>query len=164
MNIFKTLIPVWLILSGSAFAASNFNINLHVKLIVPPCAIVGDSVINVDLGKVNAADLDSQPYTHFALALQDCPAGMPEVALQFSGETAGDANQFIKNTGSASNVAIELKDNADDKRITSGSSISRTITADKTANFDMKAKMVPLGGDIAGGTVKGVVEFTMFYP
>ncbi|HHA1936456.1 TPA: fimbrial protein [Enterobacter ludwigii] len=167
MRFASAIICILFTISNSAFSAPSTVLNFHVRLITKPCVVDGETVMNVDLGKISKADLSSAPWTDFSVLLKDCPTEATSVGLAFSGETDGTANEYIKNTsttGRADNTAIEVKDSDDDTRITSGSEITRTLDSNHATKFNMKARIVPLAGKTTGGTVTGRVEFTIVYP
>lgn len=144
-------------------AVTSVDLTFHVKLITTPCEVDGETVIPVDLGKQSAAQLDDAAYVDFAIPLKNCPATLDTISLEFSGDPSGPKGEYIKNTGTAENVAIEIKDKVDDSLVSNGVTVSRALSETQTANFDLKARMVSLG-KATGGTVSGTVDFTIIYP
>lgn len=47
--------------------------------------------------------------------------------------------------------------------VSNGTTLSRNLSEINSADFDLKARMVPLG-EISGGSVAGTVDFTIVYP
>ncbi len=152
-----------IILLPRSYAASTFNLDFHVQLITQPCVVDGQTVIPVNLGSQIAASLADAEYVDFTIPLKDCPDTIPTISLKFTGNPAGAANEYIKNTGTAENVAIEIRDKTDNSLVSNGTTLSRNLSEINSADFDLKARMVPLG-EISGGSVAGTVDFTIVYP
>ena len=164
MFIYKYLVALLLLCSAYVYAVGSFNLNFHVRLYQNGCTVIGDKDIYVDFSEVDVKQVNSTPAQEFSIDL-NCNVGMPSVSLQFAGEAAGTNNQYIKNKGTAANVAVEIRSNTDDTLISNGRVLSQVVDPDTgRASFPMKAKIVPLDGTLKSGTLSAVVEFTILYP
>ncbi|SUW63738.1 long polar fimbrial protein LpfA [Buttiauxella agrestis] len=157
-----------LALAGAAQAA-DVTINISGKIVASPCVVDGSSDINVDLGQtLQAADLSTAGSTSswvpFTISMKNCPTSTTNVIATFGGTgDAADLTRLYTNTGTASNVAVELQSN-DASNTPLGNTKSMTIprTGSNTAVFPLQSR-VWSKGNASTGTVASVVSVAFTY-
>lgn len=151
-----------LLISHSALAVS---VNISSNLKASPCTVETTSTLSVvlpDIDMANLAAADStSPAQSFDLTLKDCPTSTTKVTATYNGTVSTLAANSFTNTGTATQLALTLKDNTD---VIIEPNTSRTESIDsvtKKATFTQKVQMYSKG-KVQAGTVIGniVVGFT----
>lgn len=74
----------------------------------------------IDFKKINLANLkneQSPQWEAFSIDLIDCPSYIDKATLQISGTPDNNNSQYFFNSGTAKNVALELKDDKNNDKI-----------------------------------------------
>lgn len=151
-----------LLLSQAALAVS---VNITSNLTASPCTVETTSPVSValpdiDMAKLAAVDSTSTAQS-FDLTLKNCPTTTTKVIATYKGKASTLAADSFDNTGTATQLALRLKDNTD---VTIEPNASRTVkidTATNKATFTQSVQMYSKG-KVQAGTVIGniVVDFT----
>lgn len=166
--IYGTLLLLAL-LSGKAFTADSVNIGVTGNIVASPCIFNGGSnSLDVNLGNIQATNMATPGSTSdpvpFSLLFTQCPTGTQSVTVSFTGSpypTAG-ADYFM-NSGSATHVAIAMRDAQTGTLKGTGSGMTQTIGADRTATMAMQASVKSVTGGVTPGSISAVVVMTMQY-
>jgi minor fimbrial subunit len=156
------------IFSGMVSAA-DVTINVSGKVIASPCTVETASNISVDLGQnLQAADLNASgkysAWVPISLKVKNCPTSTSNVVATFSGtaDTAA-ATRLYKNTGGASNLAVELQQAVSPyKALGNNQTLTVARAADNTAEFKLQARAWATGA-ASTGTIASVVSATFTY-
>ena len=128
-------------------ADADTNLAVNATVTDSPCALVATP--EVDLGAYTSSNLTTAGST---------------TTLTLGGTTDPVYTQYYKNTGTSTNVVIDVVNDADGKALNPGTSTKINIDAKThTASFPMKAQMVSPQGGATSGTVTGQMELTFFY-
>ena len=166
--IYGTLLLLAL-LSGKAFTADSVNIGVTGNIVASPCIFNGGSnSLDVNLGNIQATNMATPGSTSdpvpFSLLFTQCPTGKQSVTVSFTGspDPAAGADYFM-NSGSATHVAIAMRDAQTGTLKGTGSGMTQTIGADRTATMAMQASVKSVTGGVTPGCISAVVVMTMQY-
>lgn len=149
---------------ANAAAGDPVNINITGTVVASPCTVDSASPLNISLGDtIPAATLASagsgSDFVPFQLSLKDCPASTTAATVTFSGTAdAGSVDRYA-NTGTATNVDVELL-NATDGTTLLGNGKTMVCTAnvtDHTCVYPLKTRAYSPNGSVMPGTVSTVV-------
>lgn len=176
MKINKLVINILLMGLYSGFTmnicrADPVNINITGKVVASPCIVdTATSTLNVDLGNIQASTLNQagnvSPYKIFDLVLKDCPSGTASVTATFSGALAPDGTGDYMNTGTATNVNVQLKESqpsGNGKFLGPGAALTRSVATDRTVTFRMGARAITATADVMPGTIVSISQVTFTY-
>mgnify|MGYP000850501896 CR=1 FL=1 len=147
-------------------ADADTNLAVNATVTASPCALVATP--EVDLGAYTSSNLttagSTTTWVPFKVDLEKCPSTSTTVTLTLGGTTDPVYTQYYKNTGTSTNVVIDVLNDPDGKALNPGTSTKINIDAKThTASFPMKAQMVSPQGGATSGTVTGQMELTFFY-
>ncbi|ELY4525202.1 fimbrial protein [Cronobacter turicensis] len=170
---FTALALCTMFFSGSIFAGDPVTINVTGNIISSPCTFdTSASTLNINLGDKGAADLATagaeMPSKKFSLAMKDCPTGTTKVTATFTGtdDTSSTIGSGFKNSGTATNMVVQIKDDASadwTSSFKSGGSMTVNVnTSDNTAKFDLATRAYTPTGSVNPGTINTsiVADFT----
>lgn len=153
---------------GSA-QADPVSINITGNVVASPCTVNGSSSnLNVNLGtNIGAATLTTaasgSTLTPFNLALTACPSGTSNVTVTFSGTADTTSTTMYKNTGTATNVAVELSQQGTGTILKNGSTLTKAVQADKTVTYALNARAYSAAGSVMPGNISAVVQANFTY-
>ena len=90
------------------------DININGLVLASPCVVNGgNSAVNVNIGDNIQADSlsaagSTSSWKDFTLQLTNCPLSTSSFSVAFSGTPDGDIATNYANTGSATNLSLEL--------------------------------------------------------
>lgn len=149
--------------------AADVTINISGKVVASPCVLDSPGSINVDLGQtLQAADLATagsfSNWVPFTINMKSCPVSTNNVIATFSGAADTlDASRLYTNTGTASNVAVELQSSdAVHKPLGNTQTLVIPRAADNTAVFPLQSR-VWSKGSVTTGTITSLVNVTFTY-
>lgn len=124
--------------------------------------------MDINLGNIQATNMatpgSSSDPVPFNLLFTQCPAGTRSVTVSFTGSPDPVAGaDYYMNSGSATNVAVAMREAGTGTLKGTGSSITQTIAADRTATMAMQAAVESVSGGATPGSVSAVVVMTMQY-
>lgn len=124
--------------------------------------------MDINLGNIQATDMatpgSSSDPVPFNLLFTQCPAGTRSVTVSFTGSPDPLAGaDYYMNSGSATNVAVAMREAGTGTLKGTGSSITQTIAADRTATMAMQASVKSVSGGATPGSISAVVVMTMQY-
>ncbi len=145
--------------------AADTVVNVTANILASSCDIAAGSVDqNVDLGKGRLADLthakDATPWTSFSVELTHCPTSASTVTATMSGTPVQSAPEYYLNTGTATDIAIEVMDEAGQTPLGNGATLNIPVDAQRNAVFSLKGRMISLTGKPTSGTVAGVMDLS----
>ena len=151
--------------------ADPVTLNITGNVVASPCEVSADSEnMTIDLGSgkdLQTSDLNaagsSSAWVPITVSLENCPAGTSSVTATFHGTSdAADANTLYSNTGTATNVAVQLEGKAGEAY---GNGKTSTITiADATGGkptWDLQTRAFSKSGGVTPGTISAVI--TMYF-
>ncbi|WP_411750947.1 fimbrial protein [Serratia sp. (in: enterobacteria)] len=153
---------------GSA-QADPVNINITGNVVSSPCTVNNNnSNLNVDLGQnIQAGDLATpgagSTLVPFNLVLSACPTGTSNVKVTFTGTADTTSTTMYKNTGSATNLAVELSQQSTGTILGNNSFLYQPVLADKTVTYALNARAVSATGDVMPGNISSVVQANFTY-
>lgn len=124
--------------------------------------------MDINLGNIQATNMatpgSSSDPVPFNLLFTQCPAGTRSVTVSFTGSPDPLAGaDYYMNSGSATNVAVAMREAGTGTLKGTGSSITQTIAADRTATMAMQASVKSVSGGATPGSISAVVVMTMQY-
>ncbi|ELW1645793.1 type 1 fimbrial protein [Enterobacter oligotrophicus] len=157
------------LLCWNVYAADGVNVSVTGNIVASPCVFNGgNSNLDVNLGNIQAINMatpgsTSDPVT-FNFVFTHCPVGTRTVTASFTGTPDPVAGaDYYMNSGSATNVAVAMRERASGMLKGTGSSISQNIAADRTATMPMQALVKSVSGGVAPGSISAVVMVTLQY-
>jgi minor fimbrial subunit len=169
MNIMRTAAFIAAVISGNVIAADSVNVSVTGNIVASPCIFNGgNNTLDINLGNIQASNMATPGSTSdpvpFSLLFTQCPAGTRSVTVSFTGNPDPVAGvDYYMNSGSATNVAIAMREAATDALKGTGTSITQSIAADRTATMAMQASVKSITGGATPGSISAVVVMTMQY-
>ncbi|MDE9620254.1 fimbrial protein [Citrobacter portucalensis] len=160
-----------ILICGGLFSSVSFALNIDItgKVVASPCKVNGgDNSLDVSLGEnIQANELsapgNSTNWINFDLSLTNCPASTTSFSVAFAG-TADDDADYYKNTGTATNLKLQLTSQSGDKIFNNGSTLENVLI-----NPDTHAYTIPLRthavskGLVMPGSIQGQIQATFTY-
>ncbi|HEX4503369.1 MAG TPA: fimbrial protein [Scandinavium sp.] len=169
MEFRKLVVVIACAFNASAFAADTLTINVSGNVVASPCKVNGGGTsLSVPLGDIqsttlSAAGTSSTPVA-FDLKFTECPAGTNSVIATFTGTADPVAGtSYYQNAGTAKNVAVGLIQVDTGNLKGTGSTITQSVLADRTATMKMQAKAYSSAGGATPGTITSAIVATMTY-
>ena len=140
------------LLSGKVCSADSVNIGVTENIVASPCIFNGgNNNLDVNLGNIQATNMATPGSTSdpvpFSLLFTQCPTGTQSVTVAFTGSPDPEAGaDYFMNSGSATHVAIAMRDAQTGALKGTGSSMTQTIAADRTATLAMLASVKSMTG------------------
>jgi type 1 fimbria pilin len=175
------LIPFWWYISGGSVDSNSAKLNAN--LVMPAITVVA-STCNITSPTVTLPSVSTRALqagqvagsTAFSITMTGCQSGSPNAVSVFSGSGIDTTTGYLKNTGTATNVEVQLLNGAGSTSQTAGtpilldqagsaqnSGIYNITSGNATLNY--YAQYVAINAAAAGaGTVKSTVAFTIYYP
>lgn len=161
----STLLAIILAANAHYAAADPVTVNITGNVVASPCTLdTANSDLAVSLGDIQATDLASAGATStakdFKLKLNACPAATTTAVLTFGGnEDTGAPGRYI-NTGTATNVAVEVLQGS----ILQGptTAMSLPVQADRTVTFNLKSRAYAKG-QATPGSIISTMQATFTY-
>lgn len=157
---------------GGLFSAtcSALQIDITGKVVASPCIVNGgDDSLDVNLGdNIQADDLgtagNATNWKTFTLALTNCPASTTSFSVAFAGTAdANDPNSY-ENTGTATNLKLELTDQTGNTTYSNGTSLENVVIPTDTRAYNLLLRTRAVSkGLVMPGTIKGQVQATFTY-
>lgn len=169
MNIMRTAAFIAAVISGNVIAADSVNVSVTGNIVASPCVFNGGNTsLDVNLGNIQASNMATPGSTSdpvpFSLLFTQCPAGTRSVTVSFTGNPDPIAGaDYYMNSGSATNVAIAMREAATGTLKGTGTGITQIIQADRTATMAMQASVKSITGGATPGSISAVVVMTMQY-
>ncbi|MDG1641113.1 fimbrial protein [Klebsiella huaxiensis] len=155
-------------LFSATSSANSANIDITGTVVASPCVVnAGNESLAIDLGTAIQADSlknnnSTSPWVEKTLALTSCPASTTSFSVVFTG-TADDDTDFYKNTGTATNLKIELTDENGNTAYKNGAALTN-VAIPNTHAYDLKLRArVMSKGNVMPGTIEGQVQATFTY-
>ncbi|MCM7511737.1 fimbrial protein [Enterobacter hormaechei] len=169
MNILRTVAHAAVLISCSVFAGESVNVSVTGNIVASPCIFnEGNNSLDINLGNIQATNLampgSASDPVPFSLRFTRCPSGTRGVTVSFTGTPDPVAGtDYFRNSGSATGVAIAMRDAETGTLKGTGSAMSQTVAADGTATLPMQASVVSVAGGVTPGSISAVVVMTMQY-
>ena len=150
-----------LVCAGLFSAASQaVNIDITGKVVASPCIVNGNNdSLAVSLGDNIQADSlatsgSATTWADVTLRLTSCPAST----------TSDTDTNYYKNTGTATNLKLELTDSSSNSAYKNGAKLENVAIPTATHAYDlvMRARAVSIGS-VMPGTIVGQVQATFTY-
>lgn len=147
-------------------------VNITGTVTATPCTVdTTKSDLSVDIGSFDASSLSAAGATGgqklFNLVLKDCPSTTSIVKATFTGTVYKDDNTAYANTGTATNLGLQVKLYTDPwASITTspgGSTQVNVNATDHTATFAMATRPYTKTGGVTPGTINTPVTVTFSY-
>lgn len=154
-------------LFSGTVSANSANIDITGKVVASPCVVNGnDPSLAVNLGDaIQANDLatsgSATAWVSTTLKLTNCPASTTSFSVAFAGTADADAN-YYKNTGTATNLKLELTDSSGNTAYKNGATMENVVITNKAYDLNMRARAVS-NGNVMPGTIVGQVQATFTY-
>lgn len=161
-----TLCSPLLLYGATSFAqAADTVVNVSAVIKESSCKIAASSIEqSVDLGKGRVADLkqanEATEWKPFSVELTDCPDSVTQVVATVSGVPDKNVADNFLNTGTAKNVAIEVKNVVDEIPISNGKTVTTTVDQAHNAALLFKGRMITPTGGATSGSVLALMEFS----
>ncbi|WP_171863734.1 fimbrial protein [Enterobacter kobei] len=156
-------------LFSGACSANSVNIDITGTVVASPCVVNGDSPsLAVKLGDNIQADSlatagSATNWTNFTLAITNCPASTSSFSVTFGGTADTDTN-YYKNTGTATNLKLELTDETTNTAYKSGATLQNVAISSSTHAYDLKMRARAVSnGNVMPGTIIGQAQATFTY-
>lgn len=170
MNVFtKRLLASLVICTVSApVLAADTTIIINGKVVAAACTVDNSGSYTITMPDVTAATLSTAGTAgadkDFSVTLSACPTGTTNVVAKFSG-TAADSDKYANTTGTgyATNVVVQLRDQATDTNKGNGSTMSVPVDSSRNATFALKARPYSPTGGATVGDINTVVLMDFTY-
>lgn len=149
------------------------TVNINGNVMAAPCLMDGADSQAVDFETIDASTLktagSASAIKFFDLKLKDCPASTTKVTASFIGSADKDNANYFINTGTATGVAVQVKDvpsawASNTLTPTGGASLTVNINGtEHTAIFPLVARMVSPKGDARSGSVQSAMQVNFTY-
>lgn len=168
LNIYKKkyshVLLLLLFFSNTVFSANMPIITVYGKVVVLPCDSVPVNE-NIDIGTLKTGDFlnknTSSPWKKLILHLDRCPSNNLTVRATFNAEKGINVDDF-KNTGTAKNLDIQIKNNDNNQFVNNGSYIEKKII-DHSVDYSLSVRAHSPSGNITKGTIKSTITVTYQY-
>ncbi len=167
LNIYKKKYSLILLLlpffSNTAFSYGPPKITVYGKVVIVPCESVPVNE-NIDIGTLKKGDFLNKnsfsPWKKLTLHLDRCPINHI-VRATFNSEKGINADDF-KNTGTARNLDIQIKNNDNDQLVNNGSYVEKKVM-DNSVDYSLSVRAYSPSGNITKGTIKSTITVTYQY-
>ncbi|HCH9279046.1 TPA: type 1 fimbrial protein [Salmonella enterica] len=159
------------LICGGLFSATSQAVNIDITgtVVASPCVVNGgNDSLAIDLGtSIQANTLDSSgkatPWAEKTLTLSGCPASTTSFSVAFAG-TADTDTDFYKNTGTATNLKLELTDDTSEHAYKNGAALKDIAISSSTHAYDLKLRSRAVAtGLVMPGSIEGQVQATFTY-
>lgn len=166
----KTIAVVLMACAGLYSVTSQaVTIDITGQVIASPCVVNGNNEsLAVNLGNNIQADSlsasgSATTWTDVTLKLTNCPASTTSFSVAFAGTADTDAD-YYKNTGTATNLKLELTDSNSNSAYKNGAKLENVAIPSTSHAYDlvMRARAVSKGS-VMPGTIIGQVQATFTY-
>jgi len=152
-----------LLASSPMLQAADITITVSGRVISKPCTVANEK-LDIDLGDIYTAAMSKAgsrtDWHNINLELRNCPAGTTRVLASFSGATDSG---FYKNTGTASNIQLDLQD-MNGQKMTPGASAGILVDAGTlSARLPLRIRALTVKGGVGQGTIKSVINVIYTY-
>lgn len=163
----STLLALMLAAATQYAAADPVMVNITGNVVASPCTLdTANSDLAIDLGNIQATDLASVGVTStpksFNLAVNACPAATTNVVLSFGGTEDSQAPGRYANTGTATNVAVEVLQASTGTLKGPGTTLTLPVLADRTATFNLQTRAYAKG-QATPGSIVSTMQATFIY-
>ncbi|CAI1223610.1 fimbrial protein [Serratia quinivorans] len=153
--------------------ADSVTVNISGNVVASPCIVDGSAITNVILDDIDISELttagSSGTNKFFDLKLKECPARTTKVTATFSGIADKNNSNYFANSGTADNVAIQIKDipaawASNVITPTGGKTMTVNVVAtDHTAKFSLVTRIISPDGTAQPGTVNSAIQVSFTY-
>lgn len=151
-------------------SANAVTIDITGTVVASPCVVNGNNEsLAVNLGdNIQASSLETSGSTSdwvaTTLKLTNCPASTTSFSVTFAGTPDADDSDYYSNTGTATNLKLELTDDSADVKYKNGASLTNVAIPSATHAYDLKLRArAKSKGIVMPGTIKGQVQATFTY-
>lgn len=172
MNKFSTRTTAFMLLTfgltSFAFAGDPITLNITGNILASPCEVDGTGTVPVNLGEnLQSADFQdaetSSAWVPFSVSLKNCPAGTSSVTATFGGTAdTSDPNTLYVNTGTATNVAVQLE-GKNSEPYGNGKTSTLDISSGVDPKWDLQARAYSSAGGVTPGTINASVTRGLTY-
>ncbi|MBV6817990.1 type 1 fimbrial protein [Rahnella sp. PD12R] len=168
-GIVKLSVLALMAMGYQAANADPVNINITGNVVASPCTVNNNNNnLNIDLGTdIQAKDLftagSGSALTPFNLSLTSCPLGTSNVKVTFTGTADTTSPVRYKNTGTATNLAVELSQQGTGTLLNNNSSLTQPVLGDNTVTYALNARAYATSGSVTPGSISSVVQVNFTY-
>lgn len=168
-TIVKASALIFMAIGYQVACADPININITGNVVASPCTVDTSSISkDVDFGTVRNTDLEdagtASAWVPFSVTLSHCPASTRKAKVTFTGNPAAEDVTLYANSGSASNVAVQMAADSDRAQILSnGTSMTVDIDSQHNAEYLLAGRLVSIHGNTGAGTFSSVVQMNFTY-
>ncbi|KJG31261.1 type 1 fimbrial protein [Photobacterium angustum] len=168
LNIYKKKYSLILLLlpffSNTAFSSGPPKITVYGQVVILPCESVPVNE-NIDIGILKTGDFLNEksfsPWKKLTLHLDRCPINNFIVRATFNSEQGIKAGDF-KNTGTAKNLDIQIKNDDNDQLVDNGSYVDKKIK-NNSVDYSLSVRAYSPSGNITKGTIQSTITVTYQY-
>lgn len=170
-NIVKGNFALLLTLCCGLFSASSSAVRIDINgtVVASPCVVNGgQDSLSVPLGDNIQADGlaaagSTTDWANFTLALTACPTSTSSFSVAFSGTPDGDDATMYANTGTATNLKLELSTQSGNMTLSNNSAINNVVIPSSHA-YDLLLRTRAVSkGSVMPGSIIGQVQATFTY-
>jgi minor fimbrial subunit len=127
------------------------------------------SGVDVNLGEgIRQYTLESAgsaaPWVNFRLELTGCPQTTKNVTMTVSGTPDPAAPDTFINTGSATNMQIQVQNMSDSRVLGNGANVTQAVDiGSATTEFNLQARAYSVAGNTTPGTIVGTMQVSFTY-
>lgn len=154
--------------SANSFADPT-QININGVVTASACTVEnGATPVNVPLDPIGATNMATAGQTGawktFSLKLINCPVSTTVSTATFSGTPAGSDAAKYTNTGTATNIEIELQNATNSAVLSNGQTyVTNVDSATHQAVYNLQARAYTVEGSVMPGTIVGTVQASFTY-
>lgn len=162
---------IMLIMGGASCPSQSATIlQVTGNIKAAPCRVnFPTSGVEVNLGQgihqyVLAAAGSAAPWVGFTLQLTECPQTTTNVTMTVSGTPGSTGSNAFINTGSATNMQIQVQNISDSRMLSNGANVSEAVnSASSSAEFRLQARAYSISGNVMPGTIVGNMQVSFTY-
>lgn len=162
----KSLLLSGLITCFDIYSDENINLLFNGNIKATPCQIEQTNYI-IDLKTVNIANIRNNqkaPWVNFSINLKNCPLNTRESVMTLTGVPEPTNSDYFRNSGSATNVTLDLASGSSQIRVKNGSQITTPINQQThRAEIPFSARVTSLNTAMTAGSFRSHVEFILTY-
>ncbi|WP_262821115.1 fimbrial protein [Enterobacter quasiroggenkampii] len=156
-----------------ALAADPVSMTITGNVVASPCVLkAGQDNLTVDLGggsDLQTADLNdagsSSMWKPITISMESCPAGTSSVTATFHGTAdSADVETLYSNTGTATNVAVQLEGTAGEAYGNGKTSVINIAdAAGGIPIWNLQTRAFSKNGKVTPGTISAVITMSFAY-
>lgn len=168
----KTIAVMVIMACANLFSTASSAVMIYIngEVVASPCEVNGGSdSLSVNLGDAIQADSlntsgSATDWKDITLSLKNCPYATTSFSVAFLGTPDANDTEYYQNTGTATNLKLELTDSSSTAAYKSGATLENVAIDQTSRAYDLKMRARAVSkGAVMPGTIKGQIQATFTY-